>query len=181
VNEGAFPSMSLCFALIYIAPSQARNNCIAYFLGWVYYLFRLHADRGMLKIPFIMSTQVSVMYFIMASVISYLNLKNLNKQVYVNQQHAKEIKRLLKMFPHGVLIQSGDKENNFKVDFTNRVFNRQIREIRNKVEELQKIDVIEDDEEVKMNLHEFLVSKQAKLVNDKVLEQKKLTIKSRNS
>jgi hypothetical protein len=97
--------------------------------------------------------------------------------MYQNKKSAEETTKLLEMFPHGVIIQSGDFEEKFKINFTNKEFNKQIRPIRNKVEELQKVEVVDDREEVKTNLHELLVSKQAELIKDKVIEQKKLIVK----
>jgi hypothetical protein len=177
ISESSLPWISIWFSLILIAPSQARGNWIAFFLGWAYFLIRLHVERNMLEAPFITTALFSFGYFTMSSIISYTNLKSLNKQVYVNQLQAKEIKMLLEIFPHGVIINSGDQENDFKVHFTNKEFEEKIGKIRNNVEELQKIEIIGDKEEAKIDLHEFLVSKQIQLVNDKVNEQKKLAVK----
>jgi hypothetical protein len=129
----------------------------------------------MMTVVFVLSGVMSVIYFITSSVISYSNLKALNMQVYENKKQAKEIKRLLEIFPHWVIIQSGDWEQNFKIDFTNEQFNEQIKDIRNKLEELKEIDVINEDS--KTDLHKFLVSKQLLIVGDKVIKHKKLVVR----
>jgi hypothetical protein len=104
---------------------------------------------------------MNIIYFTISSVVSYVNLRYLNKQVYINKKNARESKRVLEVFPHGVIIQSGESENTFRIDFTNKEFNDSIRSIRNKIEELRKVNVVDDSEESKFNLHEFLVSKQS--------------------
>jgi hypothetical protein len=106
-----------------------------------------------------------------------MNLKFLIRQSYLSKKSAEETTRLLEVFPHGVIIQSGDSDDNFKVEFTNKEFNEQIRAIRNKVDELETVDIVEDNGKIEHNLHEFLIFKQAELKRDQVIKHKKLTIR----
>jgi K+-sensing histidine kinase KdpD len=174
-SEAIIPSISFWFTIIVIFPGRMKANMFVFWLGWVYYFYRLHTDRGMMTIVYVLWGFMSVIYFIISSFLSYVNLKSLNKEIYQNKKQARETQRLLEVFPHGVIIRSGDCEMNFRIDFTNNEFNQQIHSIRNMVKKLKEVDVI--DEECKTSLHDFLCSKESDLVGDEVIEQKKLTVK----
>jgi hypothetical protein len=171
------PALSFIFMLIIIVPSQVKLNWVVFCLGWVYYMYKLHVDKSLLTYDHVFWSIFTILYFTISSVISYMNLKFLIRQNYLSKKSAEETTRLLEVFPHGVIIQSGDSDDNFKVEFTNKEFNEQIRAIRNKVDELETVDIVEDNGEIEHNLHEFLIFKQAELKRDQVIKHKKLTIR----
>jgi hypothetical protein len=171
------PITGFNFMIISIAPNQVKGNWAGFFFGWLYFILRLYFDRNFIDISFIWSFVTSNLYFFLSSYMLNLNMTHLYKQSEKNRDQANEFQRLLEVFPHGVIIHSADEDNGYKVGFTNKEFNEQIRNIRNRISELEKIEVIDDKKECKMNLHEFLLSKEMNLHWNKVIEQKKLTVR----
>jgi K+-sensing histidine kinase KdpD len=177
LSEVALPCLTSWFMNIYIAPSQMKSNWAAFVVGWMYYLCRLHYERNMLTPTFALSGMLWVIYFIISSVVCYFNLKTLYRQIYLNKKQASETQRVLEVFPHGVIIHSGDNEAKFNVNFTNHEFKEQIRCIQDRVEELLQVRVLDGQKDSETNLVKFLVSKQEELIGDNVTELKKLTVK----
>ena len=94
----------------------------------------------------------------------------------------KEQKRILTLFPHGVIIQSKIDSSGGKTIFSNQEFNSQIVKIRNKFREFDDMKLcfsnIEYDD---LNLYEttlwkFLQDHQQLLDDWEIVEQKKVTI-----
>lgn len=94
------------------------------------------------------------------------------------------MKRILKIFPHGVIIETEAEQENQRIAFTNEQFQKQIQNIRNRVEELERIDVNFDLEDSFsgtsfMTLQQYLARQQSLLASDRILEQPRVTIKCR--
>jgi hypothetical protein len=79
------------------------------------------------------------------------------------------MKKIMQIFPHGVLITSKHLNDQNSSHFTNEAFERDISEIRNKLDELDKLQVeFKKDKGVKAensqnNLYEFLHEQQSNI------------------
>jgi len=140
VSEWALPCITFCNMLVVIAPGQAKSICISFTLGWVYYLYQLYFVRDMLQMSFFVSFLLSIGYFVVSSVVVNYNIKNLYHNMAQNRNQTHEMRRLLEVFPHGVIIQS-DMLIGSKIEFTNQEFKQQVKNVQNNVKLLQTVKV----------------------------------------
>ena len=94
------------------------------------------------------------------------------------------MKRILELFPHGVLIQTKSKRKaKRRVAFTNHEFQDQIQDIRDRLESLKDIQISFDKKEggslhkVSLDLHAYLKQHQRQLKKEKIIKQQRLSIR----
>lgn len=186
VTEYMLPVGCLVNILIVVVPSQWSINSLAFVLGMLYYIHQMHSNYGVVPVPLLMAIWLATMYFTFTSWILFRKLRTLYKLLRENQKLNKEMKRLLQIFPEGVIISTKDTDDSSKSSiFTNHEFSSHICDIRNRLEELQNIDityVIKNKDEnkdlsISTSLHAFLKAQEEKLTDNNIIEHNNVQIK----
>ena len=118
-----------------------------------------------------MAVVFSMGWFILTNILLNIRLKSLYENILKCEKLIAEMKKILHILPHGVIITDSQKaaagEENC---FTNREFDTHIWNIRNKLEELQNVEITLSEkkvsEELKKNkstLHSLLQEQQRKI------------------
>ena len=92
-----------------------------------------------------------------------------------NEKLIKELKRLLEVFPYGVIIQLKNSSPEFPNVFTNEEFNRNVLDVKKRVEELSnvKIEFKDDDKENDVENHSSSLLDYLKFEQERLLIRKK--------
>jgi hypothetical protein len=108
-------------------------------------------------------------YFTNAARMLYLQVRELYKLLLENKRLISEMKRVLEIFPHGVIIQSRTKKTLSKIHFSNQDFQSQICYLKDDIKELRTIKVLykksqdANSKQIKSNLCDFILSQENKL------------------
>lgn len=91
---------------------------------------------------FLTSIFLATFYFCLTSVTLSFRVKSLYKTILENERLVAENKSLLKIFPHGVVIEQKSPTQQTANGFSNREFETQIKKIQKQLRELEDIKVI---------------------------------------
>lgn len=116
-------------------------NEVSFGLGMLYLAGKYVYTYGSIPPEFVSSVGISWFYFMMTSKIQYSKLKALYRLVFENNKLVKEMKRLLDIFPEGVIIKSRPDDASEKVLFQNQEFRRRMAETEKFIEDLDKFKV----------------------------------------
>ena len=83
----------------------------------------------------------SCILFTSSSYIIYRRLHDAHMVTMTNEMLIKEMKRLLKVFPHGVIIESGTHLQQRKIQFVNENFKQTIKDINSQIDSLRLVEV----------------------------------------
>ena len=121
------------------------------------------------------------LYFVINEYIFFL-LFNIQSEKLIEEQ-----KRILTIFPHGVIIRSWNNLSDGKTIFSNQEFDAQIVKIRNKFREFDDVKVqcavsdIDDSKFIETTLLKFLQSHQHQLEDCEIVQQSKVSIWCKDS
>ena len=119
--------------------------------------------------------------------LKYANYSNLiiksNTKIKIKSEKLiEEQKRILTLFPHGVIIRSRSNLSDGKTIFTNQEFEAQIVKIRNKFREFDDVKVqctvseIDDSKFYETTLLKFLQNHQLQLEDCDIVQQSKVSV-----
>ena len=108
------------------------------------------------------TTFLGSVWFFICNLVLYSKLKELYETIMKSEKLVKEMKKILQILPHGVIIAAKNQDAKTHL-FTNEFFNSKIFEIRHKLQELDRLQVeIKSErspparEKIGQNLFEFL-------------------------
>ena len=150
----------------------------------LYYAYRVQTEFGS-NLSLVFGFGISTFYFIIASLLLVNKDRVLYQIIMKNEKLIWEMRKLLEAFPHGVLIKFQQPSDEFSSVFTNEEFNKQIYQIRNKIEELDNlpISIIDNNKEDSDNqyptsLNEYLNELQEDLSENNSKINHKVVIKN---
>lgn len=185
VTEYMLPVGCLVNILIVVVPSQWSINSLAFIFGMCYYIHQMYSNYGVVPVPLLLAIWLATMYFSFTSWMLYRKLRTVYKLLRENQKLNKEMKRLLQIFPEGVIIRTSENEDSkSNSSFANQEFKSRICNLRNSIEELLSIDIsyvikkeANEQKQVHDTLCNFLKDQEAKLSDMSILEQNNVEIK----
>jgi len=176
MNEYMLAWMCLHFLLVILIPTQWKLNSLIFWWSCVYLPIRIYITFNVIPLSLLFSLFTSAIYFTVWSSSIYQKLEDLNIILLNNQRLIQEMRRILEIFPHGVLIQSSIIENSLRM--VNRNFKKHIRSISHNSAKLKQIEVSFDDSgERKESLFDVLKDQISNLRDSDVKELNNVTIK----
>lgn len=110
----------------------------------------------------------------------FTKVKQLYSNVLRNEKLARELRRTLRIFPSGVLVQTSKHEDAQKVCFSNHEFQEQIQDVKNNIDAVKNIRVeytkAGAENTSTTNLHRYLRWQEAQVKENEILEQNRLQI-----
>lgn len=105
MNEYMLAWMCLHFLLVILIPTQWKLNSLIFWWSCVYLPIRIYSTFNVIPLSLLFSLFTSAIYFTVWSSSIYQKLEDLNIILLNNQRLIQEMRRILEIFPHGVLIQ----------------------------------------------------------------------------
>ena len=132
---------------------------------------------------FKLTTYACLFYFVTAAILLNSKLKRLWVEILKSEKLVKEMKKLLTIFPNGVIIHSGYSQENWETVFSNIQFQTQIIGIKKKIDSFDSIEVKfknssqTDKNSVSMSLKKLLKIHQKRSAFNEIVHQDKVNIK----
>ena len=185
IHEYWLPWLSFWYLMVIIAPNYWKSNCLIFISCFIYFVIWVYLKYGEITVRFKLTTYATIFYFIMASLLLNSKMNQLWSAILKSEKLAVEMKKILTIFPNGVLIHSGLTDNVQKqVIFSNQQFMNQIVGIDKKIKEFESIEVnvqkhSVDSVLVSMSLKSLLLQHQRKVIKEEIIHQDKVVIKWR--
>ena len=150
--------------------------------SFLYYLVRMQMKYGEIDERFKMAIIGTIVYFNIASSLMNSKLKNLWSAIIKSKKLAKEMKKLLTIFPNGVIIHSGYDSNIIQTVFSNRQFKSQILGLQKEISLFDSIEIrfkekeSFDENSISMSLKKLLINHQNKVSGHEIVHQDKVKI-----
>ena len=172
LSEFFIPAGNIVCVVLIIIPTQWKTNVLAYGMWMIYLPYSIKSKFGILPNDCAVAVMFASSWFMLWNFLIYNRLKSLYRYILKCEKLIIEMKKILHIFPHGVIITNGGKINLADESwFTNREFDRHIWKIRKKLEELGKVEITLSGEKAnneleknKYSLH-FLLQEQQRKVN----------------
>ena len=185
--EFFLPASNVVFIVLIIVPTQLKTNLLAYGFWMLCLPWSVKYSFGTVSNDCSLAVMFASCWFTMSNLLIYNRLKSLYMNILKCEKLIIEMKKILHIFPHGVIITNGGKTNLAEERcFTNREFDRHIWKIRNKLEELGKIEITLSDEKVndeleknKYSLHFLLQEHELKVKKTKGMIETDIEIEKR--
>ena len=116
-------------------PNQWKLNCLAFTVGGLYYIVKIYQGFDNVPVDLPCSTLITRIIANCACYLMNSKMKGLYRVILKNERLIAEMKKIIQLFPHGVLIHSED------TCFTNEEFDSNIKRIRERLEELDNVAV----------------------------------------
>jgi signal transduction histidine kinase len=137
--------ISLFSCQVMTAPTNWKMNWAAYTIGGVYFNYCIWITYTEIPIELYFSTFMSILFFNWFSFLANSKLKILFSMILSNGRLIKEISKIIKAFPHAVLIQSNEE------CYTNHEFDRNIKDISEQFDKLKKVHITIDEKQREMS------------------------------
>jgi hypothetical protein len=152
--------------VIVTVPIQWKKNSIAYFVGMWVVVKWVYSSHDKIPFDIVFWSIAGPTFVTFTNYVLYSNVRSLYETNWKNGKLIKEMKKLLQVFPHGVLITQQKRENDYF--YANKEFEQNIYQIKQKLKELDKVQVqIEPNlDEFDNNLHnlsDFILKQQDKI------------------
>jgi signal transduction histidine kinase len=135
-----------------------------------------------------MSISLGCIYYSLTSFFQNKKTRSLYATILQNEKLIKEMKRILQVFPNGVIIWPWNRDDGDQKCFTNEVFDTKISKIRGDINNLKDIDVRiydnnsnDNTQEISTNLWQLLEDNQRKLDGRNVIVKRDISIQCRPS
>ena len=109
VHESSTSIVSATFLLIIFIPTQWKSSSAIVFCGWLYYIYQVYARRDVITVDILVSAFSAWVYFTASAYMLNSKFKELMRHSYRSEKQALETTKVLEIFPHGVIIQPGEK------------------------------------------------------------------------
>jgi hypothetical protein len=137
--------ISTVFCWIYLLatmfPHSWKLSCASLTIGSLYMSMSVFKKYTKVPIQFYASFFFNSFYFWVLCYIVNYRLKELYKTIHYNENLITQNKKVVEVFPHGVIIENTTFEERNNICFANKEFTSQIRNIRSRIEELENIEV----------------------------------------
>ena len=180
IHENVIPMFGFIYMITFLIPMHWKTTSLI-FTGWMIY-FGVMANIKFERVPNSLSFCLvsTSLYFTIRQVLLTYRLRSMYEHMFKYEKLSEEKEKLFQVFPNGVLIHSfTDDSHPEKVLFTNDEFKSQIQDIRNKVDELDNIQVsyFTDEEhlnERKTDLHQYLNEEQKQSIGNLIRERNRV-------
>ena len=140
MDEYFLPTLGMLHNLVIVIPSNRKLNTLAYISGMGYFLYKVYVTYGAVKQDLVVVAFLSWGWFILSNILLNSKLRTLYSILLKWEKLMKETKKILQIFPHGVIITNNSNSENKKW-FSNQEFDRNICHIREKLDELNQVEV----------------------------------------
>jgi hypothetical protein len=110
--------------IIVFIPTERRLNIIAFTIGMMYFIYSVKTKYGEVRHELVISLTLSCFWFLLCNIILHFKFKTLYGYLLKCEKMMKETKKILQIFPHGVIITKDEGDKN--ECFTNHEFNKKI-------------------------------------------------------
>ena len=174
VHEYLASTISFQFLVIILLPNHFISSCLAFTAGVLYMVGAVHYSFDEVPSSFNVSMLATLLFYYVARYVVNLRFNELFETIIRIEQLIKQSKRVMQIFPQGIIIESKGDLKSKKVMYSNDSFNNQIKNIRNKIEQLKNIEVsiknIKEnsmqDQEFKTDLHSYFRIQQNALIRE---------------
>ena len=122
-------------------PSHWKISFGSFIVGHAYISLRTYHKYDKKAIPLIINMTSTTVYFGIIAYTLNFRLRKLYSTIISNETLIAQNAKVIKTFPHAVVIGNLSAKKAFRVCFTNDTFNNQVRNIRNRVAELAQVEV----------------------------------------
>ena len=126
--------------------SAYKSNCVVFGFSMIIFIMRISLKFGF-SISFVIWMILLSAQFILTSVLLANKDKLLWQIILKNEKLAKEMRRLLEVFPYGVIIQLKNSSPETSNVFTNDEFNKNVLNVKSRIEELSSVKIEFKDED----------------------------------
>ena len=182
IHEYWLPWLSFAYIMLIIAPNYWKSNWLIFAACFTYFAVTIYLKYGYVSERFKLWMLAWIFYFVTASLLLSSKLTNLWAAILKNEKLVNETKKLLTIFPNGVIIHSGFTANKFQTVFSNEQFKSQILGIHRQLSLFESIEINfeqrEDDvgNSISMNLKKLLKRHQHKIRGNEIVHQDKVKI-----
>lgn len=184
LTEYMITSLTFIFILFQLCPNNWKANVLAYGLGSLYFHEHNRHKYETIAPAVTIACIVSTVYVTVANYLMYSKFRTLYRLLFQNETLLNEIKRLLRVFPEAVIIQSSTQEGKREITFKNQEFENIIADLNKNVEELSSVNIrIESDKtnlKFSSNLCELIKKQERKLKKANIVEQHKVKFLSKS-
>jgi len=122
-------------------PSYWKISLGSFIIGHTYICLRTYHKYDKKAIPLIINMTSTTVYFGIIAYTLNFRLRKLYSTIISNETLIAQNAKVIKAFPHAVVIDNLRSNKASRVCFTNDTFNNQVRNIRNRVAELANVEV----------------------------------------
>ena len=182
IHEYWLPCLSFWYLMVIIAPNYWKSNCLIFLLWFIYFAICVYLKYGHIPERFKLAWYATLFYFIMASLLLNSKMNQLCSAILKNEKLVEEMKKLLTIFPNGVLIHSGfPYEGQKPILFSNQQFMTQIVGLNKRINQFETIEVsfqenAQREDMISTNLKNLLENHQKKLYKKDIVHQDKIKI-----
>jgi hypothetical protein len=94
-----------------------------------------------IPIPLVISIMVAILYYILGSWVIYINFKNVYQLLFEKKKLIEETRRIIDVFPEGVIIHSKIQQNLSEDYYSNNVFAKSIANFQDQISHLSEVDI----------------------------------------
>lgn len=168
--------------MLIIAPNYWKSNCLIFVMCFTYFAATIYLKYGYVSERFQLTMLACIFYFVTASLLLSSKLNNLCAAILKHEKLAHEMKKLLTIFPNGVVIHSGFAAATPQTVFSNEQFKSQILGIHRQLSMFESIEVNFDgdehavDDSISTSLTQLLRRHQRKIGRNDIVHQDKVKI-----
>ena len=122
-------------------PHLSKINTISFLIGCVYYSVVVTYTYGELPGILLCSLVATIFHYTSGLYSVYTQYREFHSVIFTNERLANEMKRLLEVFPESVFIWSTNPHTHQKSVWSNYQFEKNICEIQESIDELDRIFV----------------------------------------
>ena len=127
LSEYFIPAISVVYILLIIIPTHWKTNIFAYGVAMFYLPYSVNSKFGAVPVDCIMAVIFSMAWFILTNILLNIRLKSLYENILKCEKLIAEMKKILHILPHGVIITGSQKGTaGEKSCFTNHEFDTHI-------------------------------------------------------
>ena len=141
VHEYSLPWLSFGYIMIIISPNFWKSNWFIFTLCFIYFALRIYFKYGYMPEKFMLTLYACIFYFVTAAVLLNSKLKRLWTAILKSEKLVEEMKKLLTIFPNGVIIHSGYSNESWTTVFSNKQFQSQILGLKTELSLFDSIEI----------------------------------------
>jgi hypothetical protein len=173
-------TINLIQCLSIIVPDKWLFNSIGYSIGMIYLAIQTYRVYGVYSSDIVSSTAMSIFWFTFSNVLLRETTRSLYSTILNSERLIREMKKILQIFPHGVIINPFGINNIEKKIFTNQEFDSKMVKINQDIDILRdiKVDIqsrdadFESSQAINTTLHNFLKHQQEKMHEDDIVVER---------
>lgn len=184
LTEYMITSLTFIFILFQLCPNNWKINVLAYGLGALYFHEHNRHKYETMTPVLTITCVLSTIYVSVANYLMYSKFRTLYRLLFQNETLLNEIKRLLRVFPEAVIIQSSTQDSKREITFKNQEFENIIADLNKNIEELSSVNIRIEGEKPSLrfssNLCELIKKQEKKLRKANIVELHKVKFLSKS-